>query len=99
LVGIASLFGGFRETGGSVMPGKAYVVGEKRPELFVPSTAGYIMPRVPSGQGGGGQQQSVNVTVNPSPLFITTVAQGAQAAAQETLRKSSRQRMPMSAGV
>jgi len=99
LGGIASLFGGFRETGGGVMPGKAYVVGEKRPELFVPSTAGYIMPRVPSGQGGGGQQQSVTVTVNPSPLFVTTVAQGAQAAAQETLRKSSRQRMPMSAGV
>lgn len=95
---LTSIFGGKRETGGSVMPGKAYVVGEKRPELFVPSSAGYIMPRVPSGQGGGGQQ-SVNVTVNPSPLFITTVAQGAQAAAQETLRKSTRQRMPQSAGV
>jgi hypothetical protein len=95
---VTSLFGGGRATGGSVMPGKAYVVGENRPELFVPSTSGYIMPRVPSGQGGGGQQ-SVNVTVNPSPLFITTVAQGAQAAAQETLRKSTRQRMPMSAGV
>lgn len=95
---LTSIFGGKRETGGSVMPGKAYVVGEKRPEVFVPSTAGYIMPRVPSGQGGGGQQ-SVNVTVNPSPLFITTVAQGAQAAAQETLRKSTRQRMPQSAGV
>jgi hypothetical protein len=98
LVGIASLFGGFRETGGSVMPGKAYVVGEKRAELFVPSTSGYITPRVPSEKDGSGQQ-SVTVTVNPSPLFITTVAQGAQAAAQETLRKSSRQRMPMSAGV
>ena len=96
---LTSIFGGKRETGGSVMPGKAYVVGEKRPEVFVPSTAGYIMPRVPSGQGGGGGQQSVNVTVNPSPLFITTVAQGAQAAAQETLRKSTRQRMPQSAGV
>jgi hypothetical protein len=95
---VTSLFGGGRATGGSVMPGRAYVVGENRPELFVPSTSGYIMPRVPSGQGGGGQQ-SVNVTVNPSPLFITTVAQGAQAAAQETLRKSTRQRMPMSAGV
>jgi uncharacterized protein YgiB involved in biofilm formation len=91
-------FGGFRETGGSVMPGKAYVVGEKRPEVFVPSTAGYIMPRVPTGQGEGGQQ-SVSVTVNPSPLFITTVTQGAQMAAQETLRKTTRQRMPQSAGV
>lgn len=92
-------FGGFRETGGSVMPGKAYVVGEKRPEVFVPSTAGYIMPRVPTGQGGNGGQQSVSVTVNPSPLFITTVTQGAQMAAQETLRKTTRQRMPQSAGV
>jgi uncharacterized protein YgiB involved in biofilm formation len=80
------------------MPGKAYVVGEKRPEVFVPSTAGYIMPRVPTGQGEGGQQ-SVSVTVNPSPLFITTVTQGAQMAAQETLRKTTRQRMPQSAGV
>lgn len=96
---LTSIFGGKRETGGSVMPGKAYVVGEKRPEVFVPSTAGYIMPRLPTGQGAGGGQQSVNVTVNPSPLFIAAVTQGAQAAAQETLRKSTRQRMPQSAGV
>ena len=94
---LGSIFGGFRETGGPVMPGKAYIVGEKRPEVFVPSSAGYIMPRVPDSQSSGGQQ-SVSVTVNPSPLFITTVTQGAQAAAQETLRKTTRQRMPMSAG-
>lgn len=42
------LFGGFRESGGPVSPGKAYVVGEKRPELFVPDRAGSIIPSVPT---------------------------------------------------
>src|SRR5437879_4012857 len=30
------------EHGGDVTPGQAYVVGEKRPELFVPNAAGRI---------------------------------------------------------
>jgi len=37
------LFGGFREKGGPVTPGKAYVVGEKRPELFIPDEPGRIV--------------------------------------------------------
>lgn len=41
---LGSLFGGFKAAGGPVESGKAYVVGEKRPELFVPSTAGRIVP-------------------------------------------------------
>lgn len=36
-------FGGFREKGGPVTPGKAYVVGEKRPELFIPDEPGRIV--------------------------------------------------------
>lgn len=39
-----SLFGGFKAGGGDVMPGRAYVVGEQRPELFVPRSAGTIVP-------------------------------------------------------
>lgn len=35
---------GYREKGGPVSAGKAYVVGEKRPELFVPNTSGSIVP-------------------------------------------------------
>lgn len=46
------IFGGFREHGGPVTPGKAYVVGERRPELFVPKVAGSIAPRVPSAGAG-----------------------------------------------
>jgi hypothetical protein len=34
--------------GGPVMGGRAYVVGERRPELFVPWTDGVILPQVPS---------------------------------------------------
>lgn len=38
------LFGGGRAGGGPVTAGKAYVVGEKRPELFVPNVSGVIVP-------------------------------------------------------
>lgn len=39
---IASMFGGFREKGGSVQAGKAYVVGEKGPELMFAGMSGTI---------------------------------------------------------
>lgn len=48
---LGSLFGGFRAGGGNVQAGKAYVVGEKRPEVFVPGVSGSIVPRVPMGGG------------------------------------------------
>jgi hypothetical protein len=50
---LALEFAGFRASGGPVRPGKAYVVGEKGPELFAPSTAGTIIP------GGGGVQVNI----------------------------------------
>lgn len=40
---VSGLFGGFRAGGGPVSPGKAYVVGENRPEIFVPNTAGRVV--------------------------------------------------------
>lgn len=46
---LGALFGGARAGGGDVEAGKAYLVGEKRPELFVPKVPGTIVPRV----GGG----------------------------------------------
>lgn len=36
-----------REMGGPVEAGKPYVVGEKRPEVFVPNQSGTIIPQVP----------------------------------------------------
>lgn len=41
-----------REIGGRVAPGRPYIVGEKRPELFVPDSHGTILPEVPAGGGG-----------------------------------------------
>ena len=35
-------------TGGPVSANTPYIVGERRPELFVPSTSGRIVPRVPN---------------------------------------------------
>lgn len=37
-----------RETGGPVTAGTPYIVGERRPELFVPNQSGTILPYVPS---------------------------------------------------
>jgi len=50
---LGSLFGGARAAGGPVEAGRAYVVGEKRPELFVPNRSGMILPRVATAGGGG----------------------------------------------
>ena len=47
-----------RAMGGPVTAGQPYMVGERGPELFVPSSGGSI---VPSGKGGGGVAVTVNV--------------------------------------
>jgi len=40
-------YGGARASGGPVQAGKSYIVGEKRPELFVPRVPGTIVPQIP----------------------------------------------------
>lgn len=49
-----------RATGGSVVGGRPYVVGERGPELFVPTSAGAINTIAGGGRG------PVNITVNVS---------------------------------
>lgn len=97
LGGLGKIFGGFRAEGGPVSVGKAYVVGERGPELFVPKASGFINP---NGSGGGGQggMSDVRVTVEPSPLFITTVAQATQASTSDAMRRANRPRMMASPG-
>jgi hypothetical protein len=46
--GSGSTFTNRKEFGGPVSKGRAYIVGERRPELFVPNTNGVIIPQVPS---------------------------------------------------
>lgn len=48
-----------RATGGPVGPGRAYVVGERGPELFVPTSSGTVVP----GGGGGGRDVRVNIAI------------------------------------
>lgn len=57
----------FRAAGGPVQAGVPYVVGEHRPELFIPDVPGVIMPRVPAthssmeAAGGGGDTYQLTV--------------------------------------
>ncbi|WP_421839753.1 tail tape measure protein [Novosphingobium sp.] len=75
---ISSIFGlPGRATGGPVAPGRPYLVGERGPELFVPTSAGQIDP----GSGGGGR--AVNVSIK--------VVAPAGSSSPESLRRSSRQ--------
>ncbi len=48
-----------RATGGPVLPGRAYVVGERGPELFVPTSSGAV-----STGGGGGRDVRVSIAIN-----------------------------------
>jgi len=41
-LGLGKLFGGARAEGGPVSGGRSYLVGENGPELFTPSTPGYV---------------------------------------------------------
>ncbi|USU03494.1 tail tape measure protein [Sphingomonadaceae bacterium OTU29MARTA1] len=56
LAGLVGLPG--RATGGPVSPGRGYVVGERGPEVFVPTSSG----RVEAG-GSGGRDVRVSITV------------------------------------
>jgi hypothetical protein len=51
----------FRAGGGAVNKDQAYMVGEKGPEMFVPSGSGKI---VPNNQMGNGQPVNVNFNIN-----------------------------------
>jgi hypothetical protein len=72
--------GEFRQHGGDVYAGQAYIVGEKRPELFVPEQDGTILPHVPSNEtilprgpgrasGGGDYHAHIQVNLNAPAFF------------------------------
>lgn len=81
---LGNLFGALlglpgRATGGPVSPGSAYVVGERGPELFVPTSSG----RVETGFGQAGAPRDVRVAI--------TLAAPRGTDAPVMLRRSSRQ--------
>jgi lambda family phage tail tape measure protein len=75
---ISSFFGGFFADGGQPPMGKASIVGENGPELFVPRSAGTVIPN--NQLGGGGGQTIVNnynnyITNTVSAMDAKSVAQ------------------------
>jgi len=65
---IGNVFGGGKASGGPVMGGTTYLVGEQGPELFTPSGNGNIIPNGALGGGGG----TINITVNGAVDAIGT---------------------------
>jgi hypothetical protein len=56
LFGPNGLFGGlFKAAGGPVRAGMPYIVGERRPELFVPGESGRIIPSLDAMSGAGAE--------------------------------------------
>ena len=62
--GVGSTFTNRREFGGPVSKGRAYIVGERRPELFVPNTNGIIVPQLPSMDYSGASMQAGAMAVD-----------------------------------
>ena len=56
---IGTIFGGKKQHGGAVSKNKSYMVGEEGAEMFIPNTAGNIVPNNQMGAAVGGE-----VTVN-----------------------------------
>ena len=90
-----SLFGGARAGGGDVASGRSYLVGEEGPEMFVPRTAGTI---IPAGQtaamagAGGGFRQTINIQAQGRIDNRTSrqMAADAAVAAQSLLARNGR---------
>lgn len=62
---LANFFGGARASGGPVSAGRAYIVGENGPELYMPGNNGHIVPANETRRMLGGRQIG-DVTVNIS---------------------------------
>jgi hypothetical protein len=80
----AALFGG-KAVGGPVSAGRAVAVGERGPEVFVPATAGTI---IPTGQMGG---TTININVQAVPgMTRQTALQQGQAIGEGIMRAQAR---------
>jgi predicted nucleic acid-binding Zn-ribbon protein len=62
-----------RAAGGPVAKGQPYIVGEKRPELFVPGEDGQILPSVPKAAQAGVMSQGGG---SPQPLVVQLMLDG-----------------------
>lgn len=85
---VGGLFGGARASGGPVDSGRAYVVGERGPEMFVPDVSGRIEPSL---AGAGGMTVNQQFTVSaPGGVVSRQTQQQIAAAAARGLADASR---------
>jgi phage-related minor tail protein len=72
-----------RSTGGPVAPGRGYLVGERGPELFVPTASGRVEPSAP----GGGRDVRLSITINaPNGTEPRALAQSSRQVARAVKR-------------
>jgi tape measure domain-containing protein len=73
---LSGLFGGKRASGGDVERGRAYLIGEKGPEIFTPGATGFITPNHVAfggdGAGGAGGAPAQNINLRNVILFDPT---------------------------
>lgn len=74
---LSKSFSGARADGGPVLPGGAYLVGERGPEVFRPASAGSVEP-----VGSGGVSVTINVQGGEASGLVRSDAQIAQALAR-----------------
>jgi hypothetical protein len=85
---VSSVFSGFRADGGPVEAGRAYVVGERGPEMFMPRTSGMVMSNEALGAARrGGDTNHFNIAVS-SNGYMDRAAE--DRAAASIARKASR---------
>lgn len=76
--GLGSYFGGGHAGGGPVDPSNFYMVGEQGPELFVPSSAGTIVPNGSFGGGSGDVHVNIDARGSDAASTAKLIAMGAQ---------------------
>ncbi len=91
LAGVGDVLGGGRASGGPVAAGTSYMVGERGPEMFTPSTSGQITP---NGAGGVTVVQNIDARGSSNPqqmaIIMKLAKDSAKAEIQDSLRRRSR---------
>jgi hypothetical protein len=83
-----SIFGGAKASGGDVMPGREYWVGENGPEKFRPRSMGSIVPAGAAAGGARSFSQTLNINVQGQVNSKTATQIGAEAG--RALRRANR---------
>ena len=89
---LAGLISGARAEGGPVSAGGRYIVGERGPEMFVPQSAGSIVPN--HAMGGGSGATTINMRIdlagaNGDETIARISAQAARQAAMQAVQASN----------